>query len=257
MYSKAMGILNNQRVLVDPSLLALSFGERGLPMGMSILIQYKSHKVLLSANHVADSFKRESEVRMLYKCDHISRHYSSKETAAFQVKEWDPAFDEKLLKTDILTTRPKDLAVIIPAPAILNEIGHHRHFYQMPAEMPVFQSNLALMTVGCLGAKLENNVLQGLSTVCSMVPSIYQEFPDCDYIVCRVETDTYESRELGKPPVASFEGLSGSGLWAIGEGMPQLLGVAFSQDLDYAKGTGEIYFHGPKSVYSALDALLI
>ena len=176
-----------------------------------------------------------------------------KETAAFEVHEWNPNFKSEMLKEDILSSKPKDLAVVKLAPCITHVIGIHKTFYQVP-EKPCLFTNLSLVTSGCIEAKNENNIIEGSFATFGEVSSTYHEFSDRDYIVCTVDTKTYEIQHLGKKPVSSFEGLSGGGLWAVIDEKPQLLGIAIAQDLeDYTvKGEGTLYFHGPKSILAAL-----
>ncbi len=257
MHAEATKILIEQRKLIEPNTLVLGFGETSLALGGSIPICYDSHKLLLSANHVAECFGTTKHVRTLYLCDRITRYYLPKNCTDFHVEKWDPNFDSKMLKKDILSIRPKDLAVITPAKCI-DEINSHKMFYHLPVgnvATPENLSSIALLTMGCIGARNENNIIEGFSTVFGVISSSYHEFDDCDYIVCTVDTHTYEIRQLGKKPIASFEGLSGNGLWTIINGRPQLLGVAIAQDLSGYKTTGKgtIWFHGLKSIYAALE----
>ncbi|MBS0607311.1 MAG: hypothetical protein JSR57_10210 [Verrucomicrobia bacterium] len=258
MHAEATKILVEQGKIIEPNTLVLGFGKTGLSLGGSIPICYNSYKVLLSASHVAECFETTEQVRTLYKCDPITRYYPPKNCADFHIEKWDPNFDSKMLEKEILSTKPKDLAVITPAKCI-DEITSHKTFYHLPTEktaIPENLSSLALITIGCIEACNKDNVVEGMSTVLGVISSDYHEFSDCDYIVCTVDTNTYEIRELGKKRISSFRGLSGNGLWAITNGKPQLIGVAIAEDLTGYNtiGKGTIWFHGPKSIYAALQS---
>ena len=63
MHAEATKILIEQGKIIEPNTLVLGFGETGLALGGSIPICYNSHKVLISASHVAECFKTTKQVR--------------------------------------------------------------------------------------------------------------------------------------------------------------------------------------------------
>lgn len=240
---------------IEPHTIVLGFGEHG-SMGTCVPVRYKSENVLLSASHVAKNFKKEKQVRLIFQPDRFTRDYPPKETAAFEVHEWDPDFRSEMLK-DVLSSKPKDLAVIKLAPCIAYDIGLYRLFYQV-FEKPDLFANLSLITMGCTEAKKENGIIIGNFAHFGVVSPSYHEFSDRDYIVCTVSTTSYEIQQLGRVPVSSFRGLSGGGLWAIINDEPHLLGIAIAEDLEgyTEKGEGTLFFHGPKSIIAALKAYI-
>ncbi len=241
--------------MAEPYTIGLSWGDQGF--GTAVLCQYKSKYFLLTATHVARAFHKTKSVRILLRFDNIRREYPVHAAKDFTVLEWDPAFDNRMLD-DVLAHQPKDLAIIIPTQAIVDMLKNYKDFYKIPEEPPSFSLRDAFISLGGIEpilSKEQKTVTLNIGPY-GFVASSYRQGPEVDYLICPVSNHTYEMRNLRRKVIASFQGLSGSGLWKFINNTPILVGIAIAQDdYDSVSGLRNVYFHGPHSILSALSKL--
>ena len=234
--------------IVEPYTIGLILEGQGF--ATAVLCQYKSHCFLLTAAHIGRTFRKAKSVKMILRFDHIRRECPAQHAKNFTVKEWDSTFDEEMLN-DVAKHKPKDLAVVIPSQEIIDGLKLFKAFYKIPEEAPSFSLQDALISLG----GIEPIYSDGGKT-CELhvgpygfVASSYHQLPDVDYIICPVSNHTYEMRNLRRKLIASFEGLSGSGLWKFTNNTPVLVGIAIAQDpagYDPLSGLRNVYFQGPQ-----------
>ena len=242
---------------VEPYTIGLSFDELGF--GTAVLCQYKSQHFLLTAAHVGRVFRRAKSVNMLLRFDNIRREYPLHSAKNFTVIEWDPALDERMLD-DVLTHLPKDLAIVIPTQEIVDILKAYKAFYKIPEKPQSFSLKEALISLGGIEPIYSNDRKSCQLHVgpYSFTASCYHQLPDVDYIICPVSNHTYEIRNSSRKVIASFGGLSGSGLWKFANNIPSLVGIAIAQDpagYNPSSRLRNVYFHGLHSILSALSTL--
>jgi hypothetical protein len=195
---------------------------------------------------------------MLLRFDNIRREYRDQSPKNFTVLEWDRAFDDKMLE-DVLASQPKDLAVIIPTPEIVDMLKLYKSFYSISSEPPSFSLQDAFISLGGIEAySTDSKTIQLHVGPYGFVASNYRQLPDVDYIMCPVSNHAYDIRNLRRKDITTFEGLSGSGLWKFVNNTPILVGIAIAQDpfgYDSSSGLRNVYFHGPHSILSVLSTV--
>ena len=243
--------------IVEPYTVGLRLDDK--QFGTAVLCQHKSRYFLLTAAHIGRAFRKAKSVKLLLCFDNIRREYPGYSSKDFTVVEWDPVFDEKMLD-DVLSLHPKDLAIIIPVPAIIDVLKIFKAFYNIPEVAQSFLLNEALISLGGIEPIYSDDrkTCELRMGPYAFVPSSYCQFSNLDYVVCPVSNHTYEIRNLRRKAITSFEGLSGSGLWKFVNNIPFLVGIAIAQDpMGYNPSTGlrYVYFHGPYSILLALSTL--
>lgn len=256
-WTQANAQLTNFGGLLEPYTIGLSLDDQAF--GTAVLCQHKSQYFLLTAAHVGRALRQAKSVSMLLRFDNFRREYPIQSTKNFTVIEWDLDFDDRMLD-DVLTNQPRDLAILIPTQAIVDSLRIFKAFYKIPEEPQSFSLQDALISMGGIEPIYSENrkTCQLHIGPYAFVASNYRQFPDVDYIICPVSNHTYEIRNLRRKVIASFEGLSGSGLWKFVNNTPILVGIAISQDLagyDSSSGLRNVYFHGPYSILSILSTL--
>ena len=245
----------------EPYTIGLQLDGQGF--GTAVLCYYGSRYFLLTAGHIGQKFCKAKSVKILLRFDRLRREYPRQSTKDFKVIEWDPAFDEKTFdEANILVNQPKDLAIIIPPPEIITMLNTYKGFYEIPEEPQGFSLKDAFISMG----GIEPIYSEDRTTVemnvgpYAFVASSYNQLADVDYITCPVSNHTYEIRNLRRDAIASFQGLSGSGLWKFTEtNNPVLIGIAIAQDrqgYDPSTGLRNLFFHGPHSILSILRKTL-
>ncbi|HKZ00108.1 MAG TPA: hypothetical protein VJ112_02965, partial [Rhabdochlamydiaceae bacterium] len=243
--------------MVEPYTIGLSLGEQGF--GTAVLCQYKSQYFLITAAHVGRALRRAKSVSILLRFDNIRREYPPQSAKNFTVIEWDPAFDDRMLD-DVLAHQPKDMAIVIPSQAIVDTLKIYKAFYKIPEEPQSFSLQDALISLGGIEPIYSDNrkTCQLHIGPYGFLASSYRQLPDVDYIICPVSNHTYDMRNLRRKVIASFQGLSGSGLWKFANNTPALVGIAIAQDpagYNLSSGLRNVYFHGPHSILSILSTL--
>ena len=243
--------------MVEPYTIGLSLGEQGF--GTAVLCQYKSQYFLITAAHVGRALRRAKPVSILLRFDNIRREYPPQSAKNFTVIEWDPAFDDRMLD-DVLAHQPKDMAIVIPSQAIVDTLKIYKAFYKIPEEPQSFSLQDALISLGGIEPIYSDNrkTCQLHIGPYGFLASSYRQLPDVDYIICPVSNHTYDMRNLRRKVIASFQGLSGSGLWKFANNTPALVGIAIAQDpagYNLSSGLRNVYFHGPHSILSILSTL--
>jgi hypothetical protein len=240
--------------MVEPYTIGLALEGHGF--GTAVLCQHKSHYFLLTAAHVGRALQKAKSVNLLLRFDNIRREYPAHSTKNFNVIEWDPTLDERMLD-DVLVDQPKDLAIIIPSQEIVGILKIYKAFYQIPGEAQSFSLQDALISLGGIEPVYSDDrkTCQLHIGPYGFVASSYRQFPDADYIVCPVSNHTYDMRNLRRKAISSFQGLSGSGLWKFSNNTYTLIGIAIAQEpTGYdSSGLRNVYFHGPHSILSMLD----
>ncbi len=243
--------LKDYKQIVEPYTVGLSLENQGF--GTAVLCQYKSKCFLLTAAHVAQALRKAKSVTLLLRFDIIRREYKPEPAENFRVIEWDSSFDNAALN-DVLANRPKDLAIVIPDPRIVENLKFYKEFYNILDEPPSFSLKDALISLGGIEPIYSEN-----RKTCELnmgpfgfIASEYRQMADEDYIVCPVQTHIYEMRNLRRKTIDSFQGLSGTGLWKFTNNKPTLIGIAIAQDAPPSDSTQfrNIYFHGPHSILS-------
>ncbi len=243
--------------MAEPYTIGLSLGEQGF--GTAVLCQYNSRYFLLTAAHVGRALRKAKSVTMLLRFDRHRREYPAQSAKNFNVIEWDPALDDEMLN-DVLVRQPKDLGLVIPTQEIIDMLKVYKAFYKIPDEPPSISLKEAFVSLG----GIEPIYSDGRKTVqlhlgpYGFVASSYRQLPDVDYIVCPVSNHASDMRNLRRKVIASFEGLSGSGLWKFANNIPVLVGMAIAQEpggYDPSSGFRTVYFHGPHSILSVIKTL--
>lgn len=241
----------------EPYTIGLSLDDK--IFGTAVLCQYKSQYFFITAAHVGRALRKAKSLKLLLRFDMIRREYPARSVKDFTVIEWDPDFNERMLD-DVLTDKPKDLAIIIPTQTIVDMLKIYKAFYKIPEEAQSFSLQDALISMGGIEPIYsdDHKTCQLHVGPYAFVASSYRQLPDTDYIICPVSNHTYEMRNLRRKVITSFEGLSGSGLWKFVNSTPILIGIAIAQDpagYDPSSKLRNVYFHGPHSILSALSIL--
>ena len=243
--------------IVEPYTIGLSLEDQGF--GTAVLCQHKSQYFLLTAGHVGRALRRAKSVSLLLRFDNIRREYPVQSAKNFTVIEWDLDFDDSMLD-DVLTYKPKDLAIVIPTQSIVDTLKIFKAFYKISEESQSISLQDALISLGGIEPIYSDNgkTCQLHVGPYAFVASSYRQLPDVDYIICPVSNHTYDMRNLRRKVIDSFQGLSGSGLWKFSNNNPILVGIAIAQDLagyDPTLGLRNVYFHGAHSILSVLSIL--
>ncbi len=242
--------------MAEPYTIGLHLGQG---FGTAVLCQHKSQYFFLTATHVARALRKAKSVSLLLRFDSIRREYPARPAKHFTVIEWDTTFHDDMLD-NVLSSQPKDLAIVFPPQEIVDSLKLFKAFYNIPDEPPSFSLKDAFVSMGGIEPIFfdDGKTVQLHIGPYAFVASSYRQFPDVDYIVCPVSNQTYEIRNLRRKVISSFEGISGSGLWKFVDNTPLLVGIAIAQDpagYDSSSGLRNVYFHGPRSILAALSTL--
>ncbi|MFZ4099976.1 MAG: type IV toxin-antitoxin system AbiEi family antitoxin domain-containing protein [Chlamydiia bacterium] len=256
-WTRANAQLENFGRMIEPYTVGLSL--EGYGFATAVLCQHHSQHFLLTAGHVGRALRGAKSVSMVLRFDSIRREYPAQPARNFTVIEWDPSLDEANLN-DVLAGNPKDLAVVIPTPQIVESLNTYKAFYKVSAEPTDLSLKDAFISLG----GLEHVTTDGGKTTqlhvgpYGFVASSYRQLPDVDYITCPVSNHTHDMRNLRRKVITSFQGLSGAGLWKFEGSAPILMGIAIAQDprgLPSSNGQRNVFFHGPQSILTAISKI--
>ena len=248
-------LLDEYGTLAAPYTVLLAFDESG-SYGTAVLIAYKDKKVLLTATDVARQLKKAKRVRLILRFDDKRREYPARDPRDFEVQEWDLNFDDEMLQ-DVVSTAPKDLAVVELSPQLTNMLENYKQFYRI-TELSVNSEDVLISYGGIGSERQDDNTLEGKVYSLAIVMTNYKKCVDSDYITSNVSIETFGIKNLREKIIPNFQGLSGGGLWKIVDQKPHLIGIAIAQDLTGYKTVnkeGQLYFHGPESILAILESL--
>lgn len=240
--------------IIEPYTIDLSLDQG---FGTAVLCQCHSQYFLLTTADVRRAIQRTKSISLILRFDNIRREYPVQSAKNFTMLEWDPDFNENMLN-NVLTHKPKNLAIIIPTQSIVDMLKIYKAFYKVPEELQSISLQGALISLGGIEATYSDNDKTYQLNVgpYGFVASSYLQFPNADYITCPASNHIYDMRNLRRKVIDSFQGLSGTGLWKFSYNNPVLVGVAIAQDeYDPASGLRNVYFHGSQSILSMLLTL--